>query len=543
LGEQKMVSLTIDGKTATVPEGTNILEAAKSVGIRVPNFCYHPDLPWEGSCRMCLVQVGDWPKLTTSCTETARDGMEVSFADKKASDARDAQLEFLLVNHPLDCPICDQAGECKLQDYYVEDGRHFSRMPRALKVHKKKVVDLGERIVLDKERCVTCSRCVRFTRHISGSHALQFFTRGVNTEIGTENDAPIVGDDYIGNVVDICPVGALTSKDFRFKQRVWFLRSAESVCAGCSTGCNIRVDHKGGKIYRFVPRRNPEVNKSWICDYGRDSYKTLQSEKRLFEPRARRAGELTSCTWEEALGAVGSILDNVKGQDRPAVAAIASPRASTETLFVFKGFAAEVLGTEMVDYRIDGSHGRTEERSDKLLRRADPHPNNTGCRLLGLDQAASVNAILDACDKGEIKLLYLLGPELLTNHPDPERIRSALSRVEYMVMHSAYEVENLGLASVVLPDLPHIEIDGTFVNFEGRVQRFDRAYPPTMRARPAAQVLAELAWDRRVALPRGTAAEIFNEMSSAEAAFGGLTFDQIERFGTVIAAAEPATAS
>jgi NADH-quinone oxidoreductase subunit G len=543
LGEEKMVQLTIDGKSVTVPAGTNILEAAKTVGIRVPNFCYHPDLPWEGSCRMCLVQVGAWPKLTTSCTEQVKDGMEVSFADERATTARDAQLEFLLVNHPLDCPICDQAGECKLQDYYVDHGRHFSRMPRALKVHKRKVVDLGDRIVLDKERCVTCSRCVRFTRHVSESHALQFFTRGVTTEIGTENDDPIVGDDYIGNVVDICPVGALTSKDFRFQKRVWFLRSAESVCAHCSTGCNIRVDHREGNIYRFVPRRNPELNKSWMCDYGRDSYKTLQGDSRLLEPRARRAGELAPCSWEEALAAVGSILDNVRGQGASAVAAIASPRASTETLFVFKRFVSEVLRTELVDYRIDGSDQRTEERLDKLLRRADPHPNNTGAQLLNLGRTNSVDAILKACDQGQIKLLYLLGPEILTHHPDQERIKQALSRVEYVVMHSTSDVEHLAVASVVLPDVPHTEIDGTFVNFEGRLQRFERAIPPRLVARPAARVLAELAWERRVQLPRGTVAEIFNEMCAAEASFGGLTWDQIGRFGTVIAAAEPATAS
>ncbi len=527
----KVVRLTIDGKAAEVPAGTNVLEAAKSVGVRVPNFCYHPDLAWEGSCRMCLVAIKGRPKLTASCCEPVAEGMEVEFASPAAETARRAQLEFLLINHPLDCPICDQAGECKLQDYYVEHGRYASRMPRQLKVHKEKVVDLGERIVLDKERCVLCSRCVRFCRDVSGSHALQFFTRGVTTEIGTENDEPITGDDYIGNVVDICPVGALTSKDFRFRQRVWFLKSTESVCAHCSTGCNIRIDHKDGRIYRFVPRRNPEVNRSWICDAGRDSYRLLQGESRLRRPRLRRDLQLVETSWEEALEAAASAVRAGSG----AAAALVSPRASTETLFVFKRFVERALATSLLDYRFDGSHARTEERADAILRRADPHPNHTACRLLGLDRAPSVHAILEACAAGKVKVLYALGSELWTRHPDAKRVREALARVEQVIVHATDEVPGLEAATIVLPDVPHTEIDGTFVNYEGRVQRFQRAFPPLLDARPAAAALVELGRRLGVELPAGTPAEVFREMSGAEPAFQGLTHDAVGRLGARVA--------
>ena len=526
--EKRLVRLTIDGKVAQVPADSNVLEAAKSVGVRVPNFCYHPDLIWEGSCRMCLVSIKGRPKLTASCCEPVGEGMEVEFSSQLAEDARRAQLEFLLINHPLDCPICDQAGECKLQDYYVEHGRYASRMPRNLKFHKEKVVDLGERIVLDKERCVLCSRCVRFCRDVSGSHALQFFTRGVTTEIGTENDRPITGDDYIGNVVDICPVGALTSKDFRFRQRVWFLKSAESVCAHCSTGCNIRVDSKDGQIYRFVPRRNPEVNRSWICDAGRDSYKLSQGDARLSRPRLRRGGESAGVPWEEALSFVSDAIRASRGR----IAALATPRASNETLFVFKRFAQEVLHSSLLDYRVDGSHTKTGEMADRILRRSDPNPNNSGCRLLGLDQAASVDAILETCAAGKVKLLYLLGPELLHRHPDPKKVREALAQVEQVVVHATHEGPGLDSATVLLPDAPHTELAGTFVNYEGRVQRFQPAFAPRPGAVPAHRVLAEVARRLAVEVPAGAPSALFDAMAASEPAFQGMTFERIDRFGT-----------
>jgi NADH-quinone oxidoreductase subunit G len=402
------------------------------------------------------------------------------------------------------------------------------------------VVDLGERIMLDKERCVLCSRCVRFCREVSGSRALQFFQRGVVTEIATENDRPITGDDYIGNVVDICPVGALTAKDFRFRQRVWFLKSTESVCAHCSTGCNLRVDHKEGRIYRFVPRRNPEVNRSWICDAGRDSYRALQAESRLAQPWLRRAGRLEPATWDDALAAASAAV--ALGRESGAVAALASPRAATETLYLFKRFATEALKTARLDYRADGSHARTAERADAILRRRDPHPNNTGCRLLGLDRTASPDAVLEACERGEVKVLYLLGAELLTGHPDAQRVQRALARVEHVVVHATHEAPGLSLASIVLPDAVHTEYDGTFVNYHGRIQRFRAAFLPGPGVRPAAGVLAELAARVGVSLPAASAEDTFQAMTQAEPAFAGLGFGGIGLYGAVLGAIEPAAA-
>ncbi len=545
------VTLTIDGKSVTAPAGTNVLEAAKLVGIRVPNFCYHADLSWEGSCRMCLVGIEGRPKLVPSCCEEVKEGMVVHFARPDAEEARRRQLEFLLINHPLDCPICDQAGECKLQDYYMEHGGYESRMPRNLKVHKRKVVDLGERIVLDKERCVLCSRCVRFCREVSGSHALQFFTRGVTTEIGTENNEPITGDDYIGNVVDICPVGALTSKDFRFQQRVWLLKSAESVCASCSTGCNLRVDHKDGRVYRYVPRRNEQVNKSWLCDFGRDSYAGRQVN-RFVAPRLRDSGAWRDVEWDEVLTVVAAATRAARETDPASVAVIASPAQSDEATWLALHYARKAIGTPHVDYRVDGSHKVTTRMRDPLLRRLDPHPNNHGCEALGAMPGPGghdVDGILDACEQGRIHVLHLLGTELWTHRSDGDRVARALAAVPFVVVHASADVAGLAdRAHAILADANVHEQEGTFVNATWRVQRFLRAFPPPGMARPASGVLAELAQRLGTAPavdPQATGPGIFDALAAATPAFAGLTWNGLGRYGSVLPAhaAEPVTAS
>jgi NADH-quinone oxidoreductase subunit G len=535
------VTLTVDGRTVSVPAGTNVLEAAKLTGVKVPHFCYHQDLSWEGSCRMCLVGIEGRPKLVPSCCEEVREGMVVHVMRDDAEEARRRQLEFLLVNHPLDCPICDQAGECKLQDYYMEHGGYDSRMPRDLKVHKRKVVDLGERIVLDKERCVLCSRCVRFCREVSGSHALQFFTRGVTTEIGTKNNEVIEGDDYIGNIVDICPVGALTSKDFRFKQRVWFLKSSESVCNGCSTGCNIRVDHKEGVVYRYVPRRNAEVNKSWICDYGRDLWHGEQ-EDRILSPLLREGANVREGTWAEALERVADQTRAAAASDPASVAVVGSPRQSNEANWLARRYAREIVKTPNLDYRVDGSDAKTALMQDALLRRQDPHPNNRGCAALAVTPAAGgadVEGILDACFAGKIRVLHLLAPDVLTARHDRARVLDALKKVPFVVVHAHKNAPQLtDVAHVVLADASHLEQQGTFVNADGRVQRFEAAFPPPGGARPATAALAELASLLGGSLPVGTGAALFDALAQAEPAFGGLSWTALGRTGRPLGAAE-----
>src|SRR5215471_14408231 len=289
-----MPKITLDDQTYDVAAGKTIIQVADEVGIQIPRYCYHPDIGIEGSCRMCLVDVEKSPKLVPSCATPIVDGMVVRTKTPRVQQAVRYAMEFLLLHHPIDCPVCDQSGECWLQDYYMAHAGHDSRYPLGQKTRRKKAFNLGPLVKLDQERCILCTRCVRFTRNVTKTSEIQVFNRGHNLEIGIFEDRPL-NNPYSGNVVDVCPVGALTSADFRFKARVWFLKGTDSVCGGCSTGCNLRIDHTAravgggipgytatdGQIYRTVGRRNIEVNKSWLCDEGRLSFHSLERWPRL----------------------------------------------------------------------------------------------------------------------------------------------------------------------------------------------------------------------------------------------------------------------
>ncbi|RPI04619.1 MAG: NADH dehydrogenase subunit, partial [Actinobacteria bacterium] len=282
-----MPKCTINGREIEVPAGTTVIEAAEKLGIHIPHFCWHPDLPVDGNCRMCLVEIEKMPKLQIACNAQVTEGMVVQTESPKAAEAHRTTLEFLLVNHPIDCPVCDQAGECYLQDNYMAHGLHESKVEVEDKVTKRKVVDLGP-IMLDAERCVLCSRCLRFEKEVTGTNSFEFVNRGDHTQIATFENRPIT-HDYAGNLADVCPVGALLSHDFRFKMRVWFLKPHESVCPGCSTGCNIFVDERDQQVHRLRPRRNAEVNRSWMCDPGRALYRQIGLESRVAGARAAGA--------------------------------------------------------------------------------------------------------------------------------------------------------------------------------------------------------------------------------------------------------------
>src|SRR5512134_2902909 len=339
-----MPKCTIDGKEIEVAPGTTVIQAALQLGIHIPHFCWHPDLPVDGNCRMCLVEVEKAPKLQIACNTQVAEGMVVRTESERAAQAHRTTLEFLLVNHPIDCPVCDQAGECYLQDQYMDHGLHESKIEPEEKVRKRKVVDLGP-IMLDAERCVLCTRCIRFEREVTGTNSFELVNRGDHTSIATFENRPLT-HGYAGNLADVCPVGALLSKDFRFKMRVWFLKPHESVCAGCSTGCNIFVDERDGEVQRLRPRRNPEVNKSWICDPGRYLYKQIGVTERVSGARVR-----TGAGWEGV--SVQAALDRVADALREAGAAsafLATPQATNEDVFAFKALA-EGLGGKL-DFRV-----------------------------------------------------------------------------------------------------------------------------------------------------------------------------------------------
>src|SRR6058998_1407434 len=296
----ELVNLTIDGTPVSVPKGTLLIEAAKQAGVLVPHYCYHPGLPVAGVCRMCLVDVEKQPTLSIACATQVAEGMVVHTQSDPAKKARQSVLEFLLINHPLDCPICDQAGECELQEFSVEYGAGGSRFLEN-KVKKPKAVQLGPRVTLDDERCILCSRCVRFCNEIVKDDVLGFIDRGSHTVL-TAHPGKRLENNYSLNTVDLCPVGALTSTDFRFKMRVWFLKETKSICTSCATGCNTLIGTREDIVYRQTPRENDDVNSCWMCDYGRLNFKYLEADNRLLEPQIFDGKELASTDWKSAIG-------------------------------------------------------------------------------------------------------------------------------------------------------------------------------------------------------------------------------------------------
>src|SRR3989442_307335 len=277
-----MPTLEIDGQRIEVPEGLTVIQAAERLGIEIPHYCWHPGLSIAGNCRMCLVEVEKSPKLQIACNTRVADGMVVHTTSEKTKAAQRAVLEFLLVNHPIDCPVCDQAGECKLQEYYMDYDRQRSRIPLPEKVHKKKAKPIGPLVILYQERCILCSRCVRFVDEVTHTSELAFYQRGDHVDLDLA-PGKVLDNPYSANVVDICPVGALTNRDFRFRARVWYLERSESVCGACANGCNMEIYQREGTIYRFQPRENDAVNQYWMCDAGRMSYRALQAEGRLLQ--------------------------------------------------------------------------------------------------------------------------------------------------------------------------------------------------------------------------------------------------------------------
>src|SRR5438093_4792036 len=432
------IKLKVDGREVEVPklmpdwqgklQPTTMLQACALAGIEVPHYCYHPKLPVAGNCRMCLVEFGlpmlgpdrkpvlnedGSPKITRqvlpyepatprgaiACATPISPGLEIYPGSPATQQMREAVLESLLINHPLDCPICDQAGECKLQEYSVDYGQSASRFVES-KVHKPKAVDLGPRIVLDDERCILCSRCVRFTRDIVGDDALGFINRGSYSTLTNFPGKPF-DNNYTLNTVDICPVGALTSKDFRFQMRVWFLKETKSFCTSCGTGCNIVIGSREEKIYRFEPRQNDAVNSCWMCDAGRLNYKWIHREDRLKDVLVR--GQKSS--WNVALN---EIAEKLKRAPAGSVAIIASARQTNEELWLLSKLKAKLGAMSDSIPRLG--------KGDHLLVDEDKNPNANGARLTGIsftEMGINLTKIASGIERGDNKTLIVFGEDIL----------------------------------------------------------------------------------------------------------------------------------
>jgi NADH-quinone oxidoreductase subunit G len=532
-----MPTVTINGRELEVEPGTTIMTAADELGIFIPRYCYHPDLSIAGNCRICLVEVEGMPKLVTSCSTVINDGMVVRTDTPAVKSAVTAVQEFLLLNHPIDCPICDQAGECYLQDYYMKIGLHASRMPLANKVHKRKAIKLGRTIVMDKERCIMCSRCIRFCDEVSRTRELAFFNRGNRTEIGTFEDRPIE-NPYSGNLADVCPVGALTSNDFRYNCSVWRLDGGvDSVCAECSTGCNIRVDHRNSNVYRFVPRRNPEVNKSWMCDEGRLSYRNLNRSDRMKTPLVRRSGHLKQVSWDEAIAEAVKHLGATRREKKKGALGVPSARSTNEELYVFKKLL-EALGAPSADWGLNGSMADPAEMEDELLRRADKNPNSTGLSEIGFGSAnggVDLKAALEEVKAGRYGVVYLLGPGLLGSGAPENLIREALGNAGVVVLHASAPCPEMDYASVVFPASTYVEKEGTFTNYQRRVQRIAKAFDPPGEARGELSVLLDLLKALGHVLPANDAAGVMDLLAGDVPSFMGLKFGAIPSNGSLLA--------
>jgi len=547
-----MPKINIDGKELEFKHGQTIIEAAKENGIEIPHFCWHPKLSVSGNCRVCLVEVEKMPKLVIACSTVAAEGMVVHTASDKALAARNAVMEFILINHPLDCPICDEAGECKLQDYAYQHSVGESRFVET-KNHKDKRVELGPNVMFDGERCISCSRCIRFCDEVAKDPELTFVQRGdrvtITTFPGQQLDNP-----YSMNVVDICPVGALTNRDFRFKSRVWEMSHTNSVCNGCARGCNIELWVRNNQVLRLVPRHNEEVNSFWMCDHGRlNTFKFINDENRVDGPHIRVEGNLIKVGWDEAYSDAASRL---KAFGKDEIAILGSAYATVEDNFVAAKFAKSIIGTGNLDFvrHINPGFG------DYILRNEDVTPNTIGAELAGVvpsKNGLDYNGIVKGIREGKIKALYVLEDDLISSNPDLENV---FTKLDLLIVSASNFNKTTMLADVVFPAATYAEKNGTFVNFAGRVQRirpaiatmdvdralegmsmsrwdkfgtkFDRwAQGKHYDARSSWKILVGLASALGQKIKYNMAEEVFFDISNSVSSFKGLDYDVIGELG------------
>ena len=521
-----MALVKINGIEVEVPDGTNMIEAAKQVGVDIPHYCYHPHLSIAGNCRMCLVDVeagGRGPDV--ACNMGARDGLAIRTDTEQVTQMRKSTMEFLLVNHPLDCPICDQAGECRLQDYYMDHGNYESRLSDP-KVSKAKRQDIGEHIVLDAERCVACSRCVRFGDEVTGTGELRLFERGDHTNIGIFPGEKL-SHQYQGNLADICPVGALTNKDFRFEKRVWYLREQDSLCNGCATGCNITVCHEQGQIFRTMPRRNDAVNKSWMCDPGRMSYKRIGAMDRIL--RATVDGEQVEIS--DALGALAQAAGS--GQVGVVLGAQETNEANWAMFQLSRG---GLSGAKL--FSVPGNNPDAVAVPDEMLVSADANPNSAGVNLLAEHgDVGDADALRTAIADGALSTLIILVDDV-AGRLDMDF--SGVATVAYLGTHSNRTSK---AAKIVLPVAAHVSQDGTFINKDGRVQRLRRSLHPVGDALPAYAMIDGLGNALGDAPGTTNAKGTFAQMAAEVAGMTGMSYATIGDQGQVLGTGATATDS
>jgi NADH-quinone oxidoreductase subunit G len=556
-----LISVFIDGTEVRCAPGANIVDVAASIGREIPHYCYHPKLSVSGNCRMCLVEMGmpgkdratgkpmlnadgspliQWmPGPQIACGTKAAPGMHIRTTSDVVKKCREGVLEFLLINHPLDCPICDQAGECRLQEFATDYGRGFSRFLEQKNVKPKRTV-LGPRVMLDDERCILCSRCVRFCREVAKDDVLGFTDRGSYTTL-TCYPGRQLANNYSLNTVDICPVGALTSTDFRFKMRVWFLKPTPSIDTESSAGCNTEVWSREGRIYRITPRRNDAVNDTWMPDSGRELFKQVEAETRL---RASLVGGQPASV-ADALRAATAILrgggasesesESERGRISAAspslspsphgIAVIGSGRSSVEEQFLLKKIAAALGGARV---RLVGRVGQ----GDGLLVSADRNPNVRGALVTGLISVLPQPRLDDLAadiDAGRVQTLLVVGGDFAA----AGLTEAQLAKVQIVTIGTHADATT-ARAAVALAGLTVFERGGSFINQQFRLQKFVRAVPGPADATDDLVLLASLLANLTGTSAPSTVESVWSAMAAEVPQFAGLSFAAIPATGVVI---------
>ena len=535
-----LLNVQVDGVWMKFPKGLNAVEVARRAAKFVPHYCYHPKLSISGNCRMCLIELGT-PKLDADrkpvltadgtpeitwmhkpqigCATIVAEGMGIRTSSPMVEECRKGVMEFLLINHPLDCPICDQAGECKLQEYSVQYGTDHSRFTDD-KVKKPKRVDIGERIVLDDERCIMCSRCVRFSKEMVHDDVLGFIDRGSHTTLAV-HPGKRFDNNYSLNTVDICPVGALTSKDFRFQMRVWFLKETKSICTGCATGCNTLIGSREQLVYRQTPRENEAVNSQWMCDQGRLGFHYIHQPERLTEPMAKIGQGMLPTPWTEL---IPNLAAQLRGYRPDQIAIIASGRLTNEEAFLLSQIRRNLGGDDVLCDIIP----RWDE-ADGILRSADLNPNTRGVELFGLsNEGNTLGQILHGVDTGRIEALLIFHENLIGETKWP---LASLQKVKLLVVQALLQSPTTELADFILPGASFAEKRGSMINGAGRLQRLNKSISVPGHAMDDFQILLQL----KSALGGGngihTIEEVFKAMAEATPAFAGLSLSKIGDLG------------
>jgi NADH-quinone oxidoreductase subunit G len=531
------VTLTIDGRSVTVEKGKTVLQAAIEAGISVPYYCYHPGLGIDGSCRVCVVKVEKIPKLQTSCSTLCTDGMVVDTRDAEVVQARSGIFEFLLINHPLDCPVCDKGGECPLQDFSYTFGPAESRMDFPRRVFDgegvKADVDFGPTLMLNRNRCILCTRCVRFMKEVDGDAQIGIVDRGYGSEIATVREEG-VHSLLSGNLMDVCPVGAITTRQYRFKSRPWDNPGVvDTICTLCSKGCNTSMWLKAkpewaraSQLIRVTPRFNAEVNSYWMCDIGRFQYEWIEGEDRLRRPMTRQGSRQDAVPWTDALTRAREGLHAAGSADASSVRFLTSAHASVEELFVLRQFLEGVLGERGLG-AVTMSWTRTEKAQPagaKFQVHAVNAPNVNGARDLGFavgiandSLPPAVDELRNAVQAGQVKALYVIDPGPAGSLGDTAWIAEARrsGALAFLAVQAIVRSELSEAADVVLPGASFAEKDAIFTNGDGRVQAASRAIAPPGDAREDWQILADVARALGIALPYTSANDVRRALAAA----------------------------